>query len=276
MRTLWERKLRMVWEIVKNDRRSFLVGTAHFFPHSFRKSLTSFIRDASAVLLEGPLDEGNMDAVRQYGYKGGEDSLLLKALNRNTLEAINRELGMSKGDMKESITSTIDFLRSTRQDLLAVKLEGLRPWMAFFNIWSQFLAARGWRHSVDLEALTVAKELGKKVVFLETIEEQLEALDGIPLERIVGYLNNFKSWGTFSRHHRRRYLKGSLDGLLSITNSFPTRCPSIIEQRDPVLYERMQHHIEAGSAAIFLGTTHIQGIMRLLGKDGYEVHQYLL
>jgi hypothetical protein len=159
------------------------------------------------------------------------------------------------------------------QDLLSLAIEGLRPWMAFFKLWSQFLVKRGWKYSVDLEALAVARELGKKIVFLETIEEQLAALDGIPFEKIVDYFNNFRNWGRFSQHHRKQYLKGSLDGLLNIITEFPTRCASIIDHRDPVFFERMKPYVEAGEAAVFVGTTHIRGIIKMLEEDGFKVSQ---
>jgi hypothetical protein len=38
-----ERELRMIWEVLKGSRRSYLAGIAHFFPYSFKKSLTRYI-----------------------------------------------------------------------------------------------------------------------------------------------------------------------------------------------------------------------------------------
>jgi len=263
----------MIWEIEKDERKSFLVGTAHFFPQSFRKSLTSLIQHASTVLFEGPLDESNLDVVRQHGLEGGKNTLLLEALDHNVTDAINRELADRPGDTGDSFMSSIDFLKSRNRGMLQNEIEGLRPWMAFFKLWSQFLMKRGWKYSVDLEALAVARELGKEIVFLETIEEQLEALDGIPFERIVDYLNNFRSWERFSQHHRKQYLKGSLDGLLNITIEFPTRCPSIIGHRDPVFFERMKPYVDAGEAAVFVGTTHVRGLTKMLEEDGFNVSQ---
>jgi hypothetical protein len=276
MKTLWERKLRMVWQINKNERKSFLVGTAHFFPHSFRKSLASLIRHADTVLFEGPLDESNLDVVRKYGFEGKHDPSLYETLDSRAIIEINKELGESSGYTECSLAAYMALSNLKNQDLLSLAIEGLRPWMAFFKLWSQFLAKRGWKYSVDLEALSIARKLGKKEVFLETIQEQLDALDGIPFERIVDYLNNFKSWGSFSRHHRKQYLRGSLDGLLNITTSFPTRCASIIDNRDTVFFERMMPYIDAGDTAVFLGTTHIRGITKMLEKDGFKVTQYRL
>lgn len=269
-----ERKLKMVWEAKKDGRTNFLVGTAHFFPHSFRKSLTHIINRADAVLFEGPLDEHNMDEVREHGLALQNGKSLYDALDKKTIAELNKELGGGSEFTECSLASYIIVFKRENADLLSREIEGLRPWMAFFRLWSQYLAKRGWKHSVDLEALSVARELGKKVVFLETIEEQLDALDGIPLERIVTYLNNFRNWGKFSRYHRKQYLKGSLDGLLDIASAFPTRCPSIIEHRDPVFFERMRDYVDDGNAAVFLGITHIRGLIKMLEQEGFTVTQY--
>lgn len=271
---IWERKLRMIWEIHRYGRANFLVGTAHFFPCSFRKSLTRLIQNVETVLFEGPLDESNMDAVRQCGLDGWQGQSLYEALDRKVIRELNKEIMNRTDASRASFASYMGLFRSGQKDLLFVELEGLRPWMAFFQLWSQYLVKRGWKYSVDLEALSIARELGRKVVFLETIEEQLRALDGIPFERIVNYVNNFKDWGKFSRHHRKQYLRGSLDGLLNIVTEFPTRCPSIIENRDPVFFERMRPYIAEGGAAIFLGTTHIRGVIKMLEQEGFRITQY--
>jgi len=276
MNTLWERKLRMVWQIKKDTAKNFLIGTAHFFPHSFKKSLTQLINEVDVALFEGPLDEGNMDAVRKYGLEGWQGPSLYNALEQKAIRAINREIMNSNDSNQATFASYVDLFQSGRGDLLFSEIEGLRPWMAFFKLWSQYLTKRGWTYSVDLEALSIARELGKKVIFLETIEEQLDALDGIPFERILDYLNNFRSWGGFSQYHKKQYLKGSLNGLLNTTKAFPTRCASIIDNRDPVFFERMMPYVHKGAVAVFLGTTHIQGITKMLEQDGFKVTQYKL
>ncbi|HOD77731.1 MAG TPA: TraB/GumN family protein [Syntrophorhabdus sp.] len=274
MITFREKKLKMVWEMSKDGFTSFLVGTAHFFPYSFKESLIHLISKADVTLFEGPLDENNMEAVREYGVARQDGMSLYDSLDEKTIAELNKELGESAEFSGCSLSSYISVFKREHHDLLSQEIEGLRPWMAFFKLWSHYLAKRGWKHSVDLEALSVSRELGKKVVFLETIEEQLTALDGIPFERIVTYLSNFRNWGKFSRHHEKQYLKGSLDSLLNIISGFPTRCPSIVEHRDPVFFTRMRPYVEAGNAVVFLGTTHIQGIVKMLEQEGFKVSQY--
>jgi len=57
-------------------------GTAHFIPYSFKKSLKRLIGKAETVLLEGPLDDHNMDRARQYGLCEVEDGLFFDRLTR--------------------------------------------------------------------------------------------------------------------------------------------------------------------------------------------------
>ena len=71
----------------------------------------------------------------------------------------------------------------------------VRPWMAFFSVWSALL---NWKYSMDVEAYHTAQKLGKKIGFLETIEDQLAALDGVPFERFVNYLNHIEHMGGLS------------------------------------------------------------------------------
>ena len=102
---------------------------------------------------------------------------------------------------------------------------GLRPWVVFFHLWSSYL---GWHYSIDMEAFQVAQRLLKRTHFLETMEEQLAALDGIPDERIIEYVNRFDQWKSYKKVFLDDFLEGKLDKLMSRTNRFPTRCESII------------------------------------------------
>jgi len=41
-----------------------------------------------------------------------------------------------------------------------------------------------------------------------------------------------------------------------------------------VFFTRMRPYVEAGNAVVFLGTTHIQGIVKMLEQEGFKVSQY--
>jgi hypothetical protein len=268
-----ERELKMIWAVDYDGRRNYLAGTAHFFPYSLRKSLAGFIGPARVVLLEGPLDKQNMDLVRQHGTEKEPSLSLREALDRKTVETINRELGHGSQATGSTFGSYLDLLKGDRFDPFSYETARLKPWMAFFKIWSHYLRKRGWQYSVDLDVLHVAQELGKEIHYLETIEEQIEALDGIPFERIVAFYKAIDRWETLSTRHAKGYLRGDLEALTGITGEFPTRCESIVARRDPLLFERLKPFYGKGDAMAFVGTIHIKGIKAMLEEEGARVTQ---
>ena len=271
MNLFWwkEKPLRTVWKVEKAGRISFLVGTAHFSPYSFKKSLTKLIQGVETILFEGPLDEKSMARVVQYGQQGENTPSLYKALQPAAIKEINRLLGTQPG-ASATAGSYLEILRPTASDLLEDLSRGVRPWMTFFTIWSAFL---NWKHSMDVEAFHIAQNLGKKIDYLETIEDQLLALDGIPFERMVNYLNHIKDWRVHKEVFKKAFLEGDIQQFFSMTGEFPTRCESIIGKRDPIFFRRMKAFFEAGKTAAFAGVAHIPGIRKMFLDEGYRVIQ---
>jgi TraB/PrgY/gumN family len=58
----------MIWQVEKNRKRSYLVGTAHFSPYCFKASLQRCLQITRTVLFEDPLDQDNMTRVVNCGY----------------------------------------------------------------------------------------------------------------------------------------------------------------------------------------------------------------
>ena len=78
-----------MWEIEKKHKKSYLIGTAHFFPYSFRSSLSRCIQDAKAVLMEGPLDQENMSKVREAGTDADNKTHIFDELDAKTIESVS-------------------------------------------------------------------------------------------------------------------------------------------------------------------------------------------
>ena len=266
-----ERKFRMAWKVEADRKTNYLAGTAHFFPYSFKKSLTELIDKTETVLLEGPLDESNMDLVRQYGLEEKESRSLLEVLDHSTLEKIILEFEGKATLADSSFLAYMDIFRPGKGAALHHEIEGLKPWMAFFKTWTHYLRKRGWKYSVDMEAYEAAKQLNKNVYFLESIEEQIHALEGIPLERIAAFFKKIDLWEKYAKRHSKHYLAGKYDSMLTVISEFPTRCESIIDNRDPILFERMKPHMEKGNAIALVGTSHVAGIIKMLEGSGFAV-----
>ncbi len=271
MNLLWwkEKRLRTVWRVEKGGDASFLVGTAHFSPYRFKKALTRLVQNAEIVLFEGPLDEESMAKVVQYGRQGENSLSVYEALNPEVIKEINKQLGSR---LKTSTTAGtyLDFLRPTTLDFLEGYARGVRPWMAFFTVWSALL---DWKYSMDVEAFQIAQVLGKKIQFLETIEDQLAALDGIPFDRIVTYLNHIEHWKTYKELFLKSFLAGDLEKFISMTGIFPTRCESILTKRDPIFFKGIKDCFEEGKTTAFVGVAQMPGIRKLFLDEGYQVIQ---
>ncbi|MCA1960387.1 MAG: TraB/GumN family protein [Desulfomonile sp.] len=269
LRRLKERPLRMAWRVEKGPARSFLVGTAHFSPYSFRGSLVRLLRDSRVALFEGPLDAKSMDQVVQAGTQVADEDRLLSELDRSTLDAIARALDLERARSSVGLHLVVVQTGHPVSELT----KSMKPWMAFFTLYSQFLERRGWRHSVDLEAYNLARSLGVQVVPLETIEEQIKVLETLSREDIVDFLRRVDRWSSYTRDFMKWYLSGDLDKIARNPYRFPTRNPQVIEHRDRTLYERMRAYLEEGNAAAFVGSPHVTGIRKMLIEDGFQVIQ---
>ncbi len=258
----------MLWEVSRGRSRSLLAGTAHFFPYHFRRDLRRIIGGARAVLLEGPLDSRAERQVVDAGHGRGGGALY-DALDAAARRRILDRLGVASLPLDApQLIRTLVFGRE--EDWLEAELRTLKPWLAFFGIWTRFRAREGWSYTLDRDAARIAGELGKPVRYLEAIDEQLAALESVPLERFVRFLA-LEDWSGFCEGYVRRYLAGDLEGLVAGAGAFPTYCEPIVERRDPILAERMRPSLLEGGAAVFIGISHCPGVLALLREQEFDV-----
>jgi uncharacterized protein YbaP (TraB family) len=118
----------------------------------------------------------------------------------------------------------------------------------------------------------MAADLGRDARYLETIEEQIAALDATPLARIVDFVARV-DWPAYYEGYVRCYLDGDLDALMAAARDFPTYCEPVIGQRDPLLAARMEPELERGGACVFVGVAHCAGVLSELARRRYEVAQ---
>jgi hypothetical protein len=225
---------------------------------------------AETVIFEGPLDKESMVRVVEYGRDGIHSPSLYDALDPKAIREINRQL---RSRLKASTTSAgsyLDLLYHTTPDLLEVHTRGVRPWLAFFTVWSTIL---NWKYSMDIEAFQIAKKVGKKIQFLETIEDQVSALNGIPFERIVNFLNHIDYWNAYRELFLKAFLSGDLEKFVSMTGEFPTRCESILANRDPIFFKGIKAFSDKEDVVAFIGIVHIPGIRKMFLDEGYQVTQ---
>ena len=256
----------MAWELERHGRRSTLVGAAHFFPRHFRRDLRRLIAAARIVVLEGPLDEAATRKVMDAGRGAGG-----QALYRAARQTINARLGLVSAplDVHQLLK---DMVFGRADQWLEEELRKLKPWAAFFGVWTRWRAREGWEHKMELDAAAIAAALGKEVRYLEAIEEQIALLEAVPVERYARFLAS-GDWRAYNESYERHYLAGDLEGLAAGAQAFPTYCEPVIGRRDTVLASRMLEELERGNACIVVGVAHCRGVLAALEAERYAVRQ---
>ncbi len=266
-----QRPFAMIYEVEKNGKISWLCGTAHFFRYSFEDSFRKLFRKLDHVIFEGPLDDNFMAEVYKNGKSLEPDFIpLIKQLTETEIRKLERVVRGPEG----RVVRFLGLEASKKADVREI-LSTMRPWCAFFSLWTAFLERLEWQCSVDMEAWRIARDMGKNVIGMENLEEQLVSLNSVPVERVLAYFRNCHEWKIYSQRNLKAYLAGDLEGMMGSSAEFPTRTGAVISLRDQRFRERMRPYLEEGRTAVFVGAAHLLNLRWMLAEDGYTLRRCL-
>ncbi len=266
-----QRPFAMFYEAEKNGKISYLCGTAHFFYYSFENSFRKLFREVDTVIFEGPLDDAFMAEVDKNG-KDLEPGFtpLIEQLTEAEIRKLERVVRGPEGKW-----ARLAGLEASKKADVRQILTTMRPWCAFFSLWTAFLERLDWKCSVDMEAWRIARDMGKNVIGMENLEEQLASLNSVPIERVLTYFRNCHEWKTYSKRNLNAYLAGDLEKMMGSSAEFPTRTGTVIGLRDQRFRERMRPYLEEGRTAVFVGAAHLLNLRWMLAEDGYTLRRCL-
>ncbi|MCL1939624.1 MAG: TraB/GumN family protein [Desulfovibrionaceae bacterium] len=266
-----QRPFAMLWEVEKNGKRSWIGGAAHFFCYSFENSFRRLFRQVDTILLEGPLDEESLNAVARSGRMPGPDVPRVgPLLTQDEIRVLERVARGPEGFWPRLLNM------ETKNPVDArYFLEHTHPWCALFSLWTAFLERQGWKHSVDLEIWRLGHDMGKTVIAMESLEEQIASLESVTVERVANFFRNARQWQRYIKRNTAAYLAGDLMAMMGTSTEFPTRTEIVINRRDQRFRERMRPFLEAGRCAVFVGTAHMLGLIPMLEEDGFRLTQVM-
>ena len=266
-----QRPCAMLWRLDKNGRTSWIGGSAHFFCYSFEHSLRRLFEQVDTVLLEGPIDSDSMDEVARIGRTPEPDApRVAQFLSEEEICRLERTVYGPEGFWAK----LAGFQKERTIDVRKVLAES-RQWYAFFSLWTAYLERNGWTNSVDLEVWNIALDMGKSVMGMESLAEQIASLESAPMPRIVKFMKDCSFWPKLMKSNCSRYLAGDLMGMMGTSAEFPTRTGTIISVRDQRFRERMRPYIERGGTAVFVGAAHMINLRNMLAEDGFTVTRVL-
>lgn len=140
---------------------------------------------------------------------------------------------------------------------------------------------------LDLMLYRRAVQMGKPVMGLESVEEQLDLFDKLPetdqVNLLEDSLNNLDQLPTLFKTLLETYLRRDLARLMEINEQlmlgedqvFADRLQEqLLDQRNRRMVERLQAPLMEGNVFIAVGALHLpgeQGMLRLLQERGYQV-----
>ena len=165
-----------------------------------------------------------------------------------------------------------------------------KPWFIWMTLSLPACEARreayGY-HALDVEIGQNAKKLGKPVLGLETVDEQLSAIEKLPLSfqanSIEDYLDNPKFYANLFYTEMQLYKQSRIGEILALDTMFKTTVSEkdqdifkdiLMTKRNLRMSERALPLIEQGNSFIAVGAAHIvddSGLVEQLRKHGYQV-----
>lgn len=151
------------------------------------------------VIFEGPLDAESLAQVEACGKSPDPGAVPLDGLMTEAeIRRLERVVCGVRGPVARFLNMEWEDAPDVRE-----RLHATRHWYAFFSLWTAFLERQGWRDSVDLEAWHLARDMGKTVLGMETMEEQLHSLEVVPVPRVLDF---FRHCGPVALLHEAQYL----------------------------------------------------------------------
>lgn len=265
-------KLRMIRDVERDGRRSFLVGSLRPFPlpHHFHKSLDRLLEQLDRVLIDPPTTPPSPLPKAGTGDTPAPSPSILDRLDAGAVSILAKTV--SPGCDRPATPPFACMVGVAPESHLRGLLRGLpAPW-AFLAAWTEFLEARGWTESLDREVLAAARRLGTEILPLRTPDQEARLLESIPEAAVIACLENARNWEIQARHILDGYLDGDLEGTLeALRNTLPSPPAETTRRHASLVVERALPHLEAGRSALFAPLLLLPDMMEDLTARGFKI-----
>jgi len=227
------------------------------------------------------------------------DTLILELALTPETQAKAARLSLLKGTYPEGETLEANLSEAAREKLKAyleprgltpAAVNNMRPWFVQLMLAMQEYLRLGYDPALGLDLYFHAKatEQGKKVVSLESVEEQMEVLAGASAEvqalALVETLENLPRVKDIIGRMVDAWKAGDAEGLHRIVEEERSENPKLkayekklIEDRNVTMAARLEEYLKTeGTYFAVVGAAHLvgpKGIVRLLEEKKYAVEQ---
>jgi uncharacterized protein YbaP (TraB family) len=195
---------------------------------------------------------------------------------------------LSGSDDLESILGAGLFDQAARametRGIPRVAVGRLKPWVVAMMLCMPESQSQKF---LDLELHRRAVDAQKTIHGMESVEEQMDIFDHLPLDRQIDYLKEtlelLPQMPAMFESMISAYLDRDLQGLARIVQEVARASKSmpaegfmerINDNRNTLMVKRMTPHLQTGGAFVAVGALHLageQGILNLLSRQGYGI-----
>ncbi|HEX20369.1 MAG TPA: TraB/GumN family protein [Acidiferrobacteraceae bacterium] len=159
----------------------------------------------------------------------------------------------------------------------------MKPWAVMLTL-SMPKPKTGMYMDIKLYRMALAEK--KKVYGLETVEEQVQIFESMPLEKQIVLLketlDNLVMLPSIIEEMTLVYLQRDLQGLVLLSKKYAPKDKvlaellmiRLLEKRNKIMFQRMQPRLRAGNACIAVGALHLPGktgLLQTLEHAGFKV-----
>jgi uncharacterized protein len=177
--------------------------------------------------------------------------------------------------------------RAAQLGFPALVLERMKPWLVILTFSSLLVQQAGFdaASGIDMHFHQRAREAGKEIAGLETVERQIAAFEGMGVQGQIASLrqtvDRFEDAAADMDRATLLWKRGDVQGLVELFTASMAAQPELMES---LLYERNRDWIpqiesflrERGTTMVIVGVGHLFGegsVIELLRDRGYEVTQ---
>jgi uncharacterized protein YbaP (TraB family) len=255
----------LLWKISGNGlaKESFLFGTMHSADNrAFKKTeqVKKAIKQCDAYAMEILADENELDASILLNLMMKDGTTLSKLFSKEEYHTLDSLL-------EESIGYSIELLENIQPIVVSLLLE-------------QAGAAKDSAEPLDLYLQEFAENEGKKLIGIETVQEQLKALQALSYkEQAQMVKEDLKKQNNLELSEQlfRFYVTENLDSMVILNkqNPMPEKLEkALITDRNKIMIERITAFIKQQPTFCAVGALHLpekNGIIEGLRKKGFKV-----
>ena len=264
----------LIYKIQSDTNTVYILGSIHVLAEEYYPLTRSFsyaYYNSQKVIFEIDPDilfspDTFAKHEKQYTFQNG--NTLKTALSPKTYTLVKQKLEALGGDIQ--------------------KVEKYKPWVLYLTLSGKFDSSKDFRPELGIENhfYRMAKDAGKPTGGLETIQDQLNVFDTLPLNIQDALLQeSLTIAGSKEReqaflHMVRDWHQGNLDGLNQLVETFktyPLFYKKLLVQRNQNWVPQIESLLqEDKNVLIIVGAAHLagkDGLLALLTEKGHHIEQ---